>query len=83
MIARVERLETACDRYGVPLAAAALQFPLAHPQVTAVPPRLADATAVLEATRLFAFDISPEFWEELRHEGLLDPAAPVPAKAFQ
>ena len=31
IIARTQRIEAACARHGVALAAAALQFPLAHP----------------------------------------------------
>jgi len=33
---RVRRIETFCDRHGVPIAAAALQFPLGHPAVASV-----------------------------------------------
>src|SRR6266702_3496677 len=40
VVARVRRLEMHCERHGVPLAAAALQFPLAHPQVASVIPGL-------------------------------------------
>src|SRR5260370_31867674 len=38
-IEQVTRIKTICDRYGVPLAAAALQFPLAHPAAASVLPR--------------------------------------------
>jgi D-threo-aldose 1-dehydrogenase len=36
ILARTRRLEAVCGRHGVPLAAAALQFPLAHPAVASV-----------------------------------------------
>ncbi len=36
--ATVGRIEAVCERHGVPLAAAALQFPLGHPSVAAVIP---------------------------------------------
>src|SRR5215469_3866740 len=38
IVARVNALAVVCERHGVPLAAAALQFPLAHPAVAAVLP---------------------------------------------
>src|ERR1700733_5091994 len=33
LVARVKAIQAVCDAHGVPLAAAALQFPLAHPAV--------------------------------------------------
>ena len=38
VVARVKRIEAVCDAHNVPLAAAALQFPLAHPAVCAIIP---------------------------------------------
>src|SRR5437762_2592140 len=43
---RVARLESVCASHGVPLAAAALQFPLAHPAVAAVIPGFSSADEV-------------------------------------
>ena len=37
ILARVEKLHAACDRHGVPLAAAALQFPMREPRITGAP----------------------------------------------
>jgi len=36
VIEKVRRIEAVCDRHGVPLAAASLQFPLGHPLVASV-----------------------------------------------
>jgi D-threo-aldose 1-dehydrogenase len=36
LLARVERLRATCASFGVPLAAAAVQFPLRHPAVDTV-----------------------------------------------
>src|SRR5262249_3219941 len=36
IVAQVERISAVCDSHKVPLAAAALQFPLAHPAVAAI-----------------------------------------------
>src|SRR5436853_7271960 len=38
VVARVDAIRAVCDHHGVPLAAAALQFPLAHPAVAAIIP---------------------------------------------
>ena len=38
VVARVEAIRVVCDRHRIPLAAAALQFPLAHPAVAAIIP---------------------------------------------
>src|ERR1700731_1228698 len=38
VVARVDAIRRACDRHQVPLAAAALQFPLSHPAVVAIIP---------------------------------------------
>ncbi|MDE2435669.1 MAG: aldo/keto reductase [Sphingomonadales bacterium] len=78
IIARVKRLEAVCDSFGVPLAAAALQFPLAHPVVDCVIPGLGSAARVKTTMDLLETAIPASFWNTLRSEGLIDPAAPLP-----
>ncbi|MDZ5650241.1 aldo/keto reductase [Nitrospirillum sp. BR 11828] len=78
IVDRVRRLEAACDRFGVPLAAAALQFPLAHPVVASVIPGMADAAQVAHTRALMDTAIPPALWQALRDEGLLHPEAPIP-----
>jgi D-threo-aldose 1-dehydrogenase len=62
----------------VPLYAAAAQFPLAHPAVTAVvlgagsPAEMRANHAALSAT------LPPELWADLRGAGLLNHGAPTP-----
>lgn len=77
IVERVRRLEQVSDRYGVKLAAAALQFPLRHPQVASVIPGLASANEVKDTISLYALKIPTEYWAALKEEGLLDPDAPV------
>lgn len=77
VIARVRRLEEVCERYSVPLPAAALQFPLMHPQVAAVIPGLNSPAQVEETVALHAMTIADEFWADLKQAGLLHPDAPV------
>ena len=75
---RATRLKAVCAAHGVPLAAAALQFPLAHPAVACVIPGMADAAEVGANIALFAQDIPPALWDDLKAEGLLPAHAPVP-----
>jgi D-threo-aldose 1-dehydrogenase len=76
---RVARIQAVCERHGVPLAAAALQFPLGPPSVAAVIPGARNAAQVERNLEVFRMDIPSALWEELRHEGLLRADAPVPA----
>jgi D-threo-aldose 1-dehydrogenase len=78
IIEKVRRLEQVCLRYSVPLRAAALQFPLAHPAVASVIPGARSAAEIEENFRLVATPIPNDFWEELKAEQLLPMAAPVP-----
>jgi D-threo-aldose 1-dehydrogenase len=79
LLDRARRIEAVCSRHGVPLPAAALQFPLAHPAVASVIPGALAAQEVAENAAHLRRPIPPALWAELRHEGLLDPAAPTPA----
>jgi D-threo-aldose 1-dehydrogenase len=79
ILTRVAALRRACDSHQVPLAAAALQFPLAHPAVAAIipgPRNVAEFAANLELLRR---PIPAALWHDLRQQGLLHPAAPIPA----
>lgn len=79
VIDRVRRIEEVCDRHGVPLPAAALQFALAHPLVASVIPGL-DSPERVEATgQLHQAAIPSDFWAELRHLDLVRVDAPTPA----
>lgn len=75
---KVAAIETVCERHHVPLQAAALQFPLAHPAVAAVIPGARSVAEVEENARLVSLAIPNGFWQELQHLKLLPPEAPVP-----
>ncbi len=55
--ARVGAIQAVCERHGVPLAAAALQFPLGHPSVAAVIPGARSAAQVQRNVEVFRHDI--------------------------
>jgi D-threo-aldose 1-dehydrogenase len=77
--ARVEKIARVCAAHNVPLPAAALQFPLAHPAVCAVIPGPRSAAEFNENLPLFTTKIPAGLWSDLRNEGLLHVNAPVPA----
>jgi D-threo-aldose 1-dehydrogenase len=77
IVDRVRKLEEIAERFGIPLAAAALQFPLCHPQVASVIPGQASVAEVEETVRLFETKIPHDFWSELKSAGLLHPDAPT------
>jgi D-threo-aldose 1-dehydrogenase len=78
ILARTRRLEMACRRHDVTLAAAALQFPLAHAAVASVVAGARSRAEVEANVELLRRPIPPAFWQELKAEGLLPMAAPVP-----
>lgn len=78
VLQRVRRLETVCAAHHVPLAAAALQFPLAHPAVASVVPGFASAAEVRSGVDHFHTPIPAALWSDLRSERLIDPRAPTP-----
>ena len=81
VVERVRRLEAHCDRYRVPLAAAALQFPLAHPQIASVIPGLASRQQIERTLALYETALPAELWRDLKHDGLVRMEAPVPPPA--
>ena len=78
VIEKVRKIEVVCDRHSVPLAAAALQFPLAHKLVASVIPGLDSPPRVSQTLALYRHKIPAELWQELRHEKLIRPDAPIP-----
>jgi D-threo-aldose 1-dehydrogenase len=65
IMARVAAIETLCARHDLPLAAAALQFPLRHPAVASVVVGHQTSREVLANLALIDRAIPEAFWEEL------------------
>jgi D-threo-aldose 1-dehydrogenase len=76
--AKVQGIERVAAAHGVTLASAALQFVLAHPAVASVIPGAARAAEVAGNVAALRAKIPAGFWSDLKDQGLLDPAAPVP-----
>ncbi|MFI5029303.1 MAG: aldo/keto reductase [Reyranellales bacterium] len=78
LIEKARKIEAVCQRHGVELGAAAMQFPLFHPALCAVIPGALAASEVKQNVERLSVKIPTELWSELKREKLLDPAAPTP-----
>jgi len=78
LLDKARKLEAVCKRHGVELGAAAMQFPLFHPALCAVIPGALAASEVKQNVARLSVKIPSDLWSELKHEKLLDPAAPTP-----
>lgn len=78
IVARVALLEVVCEEFSIPLAAAALQFPGAHPQVCSVIAGLASPAQVEQSIKWMNYPIPQEFWNRLREQNLIHSEAPTP-----
>lgn len=78
ILERARRIRSVCDRYGVPLNAVALQFGLAHPAVASTIPGARTAGEAEDNHRAVSHPVSNALWEDLKHQGLVDPDSPVP-----
>jgi D-threo-aldose 1-dehydrogenase len=73
LIESAQAMEAACKRYGVPLAAAALQFSLRDPRVVSTIVGMSRPERIQQTLNLAATPIPDELWPEL------DALAPKPA----
>ena len=80
IIAKAERIAAVCRRHDVPLAAAALQFPLGHPSVVSVIPGLVTVKEVRANKAFMRHDIPDALWAELKAERLIRADAPTPRR---
>jgi D-threo-aldose 1-dehydrogenase len=80
LIAKARAIKAVCERHGVPLPAAAMQFPFAHPCVVQVLTGAMRPAEIEENARLMSHPIPAQLWDDLRDAGLLDERAPVPSE---
>lgn len=78
VLARAVALQGACADFGVPLRAAAIQFPLGHPRVACVVLGARTPAEVHDCVAMMQFPIPAELWVALKERGLLREDAPVP-----
>jgi D-threo-aldose 1-dehydrogenase len=81
VLEQARQLQAACAEFAVPLAAAALQFPLAHPAVVSCVPGARDAAEWRQIVAWSQCEIPGRLWQALRAKGLIAAAAPLPGDA--
>jgi D-threo-aldose 1-dehydrogenase len=80
VLGRALALKAVCERYQVPLAAAALQFPLGHRAVAEVLTAARTTAQLNDNIRLFQMPLPAALWEHLRREGLISATVPTPTE---
>jgi D-threo-aldose 1-dehydrogenase len=78
LLDRARKIRSVCNSHGVPLKAAALQFPLGHPSVSCVVVGCRSVEQLDESLAMFEVDIPSALWRDLKAKGLLRDDAPTP-----
>ncbi len=78
VVNKARALSEEADRFDIPLAAAALQFPLGDPLVSSVIPGPRNTDELDQIVEWFDVDIPVAFWAALKAKGLLRAEANVP-----
>jgi D-threo-aldose 1-dehydrogenase len=78
IVAKVRAIEAVCREFGVPLPAAALQFPLTHPAVCNVLPGPRSPQELDGILDWWDVKVPAELWTTLAAKGLLAPGTPIP-----
>jgi D-threo-aldose 1-dehydrogenase len=74
---RVRRINSLCERHGVKMIEAALNFPLRHPAVVSVIPGGQSVEEVRSNRQILGKDIPAALWSDLKSTGLMRQDAPV------
>ena len=77
-LARAAAIETVCEQFDVPLRAAALQFPLAHPAIELILAGVRRVEHWEDLAAKLSHPIPAAFWQTWSDAGLLPAAAPTP-----
>jgi D-threo-aldose 1-dehydrogenase len=77
-IDRVAKIKAVCSAHGVALAAAALQFPLAHPIVASIIPGAFSPDQVRQNVDHCRHPIPASLWSDLKSQELIAQDAPTP-----
>ncbi len=79
VIDKARALGVVADEFGIPLPAAALQFPLGDEIVCSVIPGPRDKGELEQIVTWFRTPIPKEFWSTLKEKKLMEPSATVPS----
>jgi len=74
---KVRKIERVCHAHGVPLATAAMHFPLGHPAVSSLALGAVTPDEVRRNVAAMTVAVPAALWRDLKSEGLLDASAPV------
>lgn len=80
LLTRARALTAACERHGVPLAAAALQFGWGHPAVVSVLNGAAGTAELAANLGNAGVTVPAACWEQLRSDRLVPPEVPLPGE---
>ncbi len=78
VLTRARAIAEVCAGHGVPLRAAAVQFPLGHPAVVSVLVGARSPAEVADAVAMAGAPIPGQLWRDLRRAGLLPEEVPTP-----
>jgi len=78
IIDKVMAIATVCQAYNVSLAAAAMQFVLAHPVISSVIPGMSSLAEAKQNVDYYHQIIPDEFWQTLARDGLIHALSPLP-----
>jgi D-threo-aldose 1-dehydrogenase len=78
VLTRARAIRAVCGRFDVPLRAAAIQFPLAHPAVATVLVGARTPAEVDDCLALAQLSIPAQLWTALKEADLMRPDAPTP-----
>ncbi|MDO9545264.1 MAG: aldo/keto reductase [Pelolinea sp.] len=77
IVEKTIKLKEICDRYNVPLMAAAIQFPMYHPAISTVVMGPRSVEQARQNVEMFSIDIPQDLWNEMKYEKLLPKEAPT------
>lgn len=75
---KVRKIERVCQSHGIPLATAAMQFPLGHKAVSSLALGAVKPSEVAQNIAAITTKIPAALWADLKAEKLLDAHAPTP-----
>lgn len=82
IVKKVRALNEVADEFGVPVPAAALQFPLGHNIVSSVIPGPRSKIELEEILAWQSFEVPAAFWAALQSKNLIHEDAPVPCTSL-
>ncbi|EJJ31524.1 aldo/keto reductase [Rhizobium sp. CF142] len=77
ILARTRRIQAVCEEFAVPLAAAALQFPLLHRAISSVVVGSVTPPQVDQNVEFMKVEIPIDLWRQLQAEKLLAESVPI------